>query len=379
MWSFNFTAICLMILAASFMSSLEIKTRKVPRGTDVTLTCPSLQADGASLSTSVPTKSNIRQFYYNNTLYVVISDFCQHHKGPYLCIKDDLVSSGTALDLTELSTGDEIVKFRSVGDSLLLLCTGVTTVQYIKWQWTSSNSLNGATIEVNSDKQAASTGHFYNRLKAADGTKFAVKISPVNFMDSGQYQCNVSGNRAGITIHLVTVEVKVHTALVDDKSITVLTCSVSHLIPNNNIVLVWVKMNGTSSVPVKKETVTHMSLKNILFIKDINESTINWSCLVFTTNQLVTLVPVKLNYTRNPKLESSLTGTTTTIFQDNTNLASTSTGISVLRLTVRSVFSIMILVLFIVSTVQISRYIEETSTSKQNTQTFEEIDTEISR
>ncbi|XP_063786656.1 uncharacterized protein LOC134935733 [Pseudophryne corroboree] len=257
-----------MFLAPKFISSLEIKPRKVPRGTDVTLTCPSIKADASSLSVSAPSKSNIRQFYYNETLYIVISDFCQQHKGPYLCVKDDKVSSGTVLDMTEL------------------------------------------------------------------------KVRPP--------------------------------ALVNDDNIMALTCSVSHLILDNNILLVWVQMNGSSSVPVKSHRVTNMLTENILFMKDINmnDNTTNFTCLVFTENNLVTLLPIKLNYTRNLKLEP------TSSLQSNSSPASfnedtpSSSGINVLRISVRSVISIMILVPFIVCTIQFSRYIgavyKDTTTSTSN-------------
>lgn len=74
-----------------------MQKKGAPPGTDITLTCPSSKVGGPSRSVSIPTKRNIKQFSYEDTLYIIIPDFSEYHKGPYLCIN----SNGTILEFNE--------------------------------------------------------------------------------------------------------------------------------------------------------------------------------------------------------------------------------------------------------------------------------------
>ncbi|XP_073476952.1 uncharacterized protein [Aquarana catesbeiana] len=349
MWLSDFSAIGMLFLSTGLTSAFDMQKKGAPPGTDITLTCPSSKVGGPSRSVSIPTKRNIRQFSYEDTLYIIISDFSEYHKGPYLCIN----SNGTILEFNEISTSEAIIKFRSVGDNLLLICSIMKKVTYVKWQWTSSDSLNSATIQVNSGNQITSNGPFH--VETTDEADFAIKISPVSFNDSGQYKCYFPDGSAGIVVNLVTVEVKIHPSeLVHQGSDAHLTCSVSHLLPSINIMLLWVQMNATSSTPVKSRKLSIMHMENSLHVKNVNENRTDWSCLVFNNNFLVGFIQTKLNYTMKPNFES-----TTSDYETEPSPAlddeetSSAKGIHVFRITIRSLVSFMVLVLFTIYTIKI--------------------------
>lgn len=100
--------------------------------------------------------------------------------------------------------------------------------------------------------------------------------------------------------------VKIHPSeLVLQGSDAHLTCSVSHLLPSINIMLLWVQMNATSSIPVKSRKLSIMQMENTLHVKNVNENRTDWTCLVFNNNFLVGFIQTKLNYTMKPNFKST--------------------------------------------------------------------------
>ncbi|XP_075065981.1 uncharacterized protein LOC142152851 [Mixophyes fleayi] len=283
--------------------------QKVPIGSDITLTCQCPKAAGPNCSASFPLRDNVKEFHYEDSLYIVISNILKNNHGSYRCMVNYMQSSVITVELSELKTKDEIVMFRAVGDDLLLVCPEQKKNKSVKWQWTSSDSLHNDIIEVKSVNETTSTEHFSSRLKTSNAATLAIKISPVRFMDYGKYKCSLAENNMGTTINLVTVKVNAHPASSDlPHSNVSLTCSLSHFVNNKRISLVWVQISGTGSsngLPVKSQNVTSEFKEHTIFLKNINE-VMNWTCLVFSENLLVALAPITLNYTR--ALEPQPTG-----------------------------------------------------------------------
>ncbi|XP_077328607.1 uncharacterized protein LOC143962962 [Lithobates pipiens] len=117
-------------------------------------------------------------------------------------------------------------------------------------------------------------------------------------------------------------------------------------------------MNATSSIPVKSRKLSIMQMENTLHVKNVNENRTDWSCLVFNNNLLVGYIQTNLNYTMKPNIKSTTSDYETEpspVLDDEET--SSAKGIHVFRLTIRSLVSFLVLVLFIIYTVKLLRYI----------------------
>ncbi|XP_073476949.1 uncharacterized protein [Aquarana catesbeiana] len=200
MWPFNELTICMLVLCMEFTFSSYFLL-----GSDVTLKCPCLNEDESQCSVSYSMKnSNAKEFRYEDSLFLLITNFCEKNQGKYICIKNGLYSS-TTFELKDRNTKDEFTMYRANKDDVVLLYKVPKTVTHISWHWTSHDAVTKDTIHVNFNNSSTSSGKFHNHMNCSNGVKL-----PVSLNVSGQYKCILPDNSIGITINLVTVEDEKH-------------------------------------------------------------------------------------------------------------------------------------------------------------------------
>ncbi|XP_073476948.1 uncharacterized protein [Aquarana catesbeiana] len=315
MWPFNELTICMLVLCMEFTFSSYFLL-----GSDVTLKCPCLNEDESQCSVSYSMKnSNAKEFRYEDSLFLLITNFCEKNQGKYICIKNGLYSS-TTFELKDRNTKDEFTMYRANKDDVVLLYKVPKTVTHISWHWTSHDAVTKDTIHVNFNNSSTSSGKFHNHMNCSNGVKL-----PVSLNVSGQYKCILPDNSIGITINLVTVEVNAYSSsAVFRNSNLSITCKVSHVISNSRVLLVWAKVNRYTSVAVKKHNVTSQSRQITVNVTDIDEYSTNWTCLVFSGNQLVALAPLTLKYKTDAEIQQTIiTDLTTNIRDEKHHIIST--------------------------------------------------------
>ncbi|XP_040197574.1 uncharacterized protein LOC120930457 [Rana temporaria] len=198
MWPIKELTICMLVLCMEFTFSSYVLL-----GSDVTLKCSCLNETGSQCSVSYSMKnSNAKEFRYEDSLLLLISNFCEKNQGKYYCIKQGLYNgNSTTFELKDGNTKDEFTIYRANGDNVVLLCNVPKKVTHISWHWTSHDAVTKDTIHVNFNNQSTSSGKFHNHMNCSYGVKL-----PVSLNTSGQYKCILPDNRIGITINLVTVE-----------------------------------------------------------------------------------------------------------------------------------------------------------------------------
>ncbi|XP_068129071.1 uncharacterized protein [Hyperolius riggenbachi] len=261
-------------------------------GSDVTVKCPCPKSCGSDCSVIIPAKNSSKEICYEDSLYVFISNVGEKNKGNYRCIKDGMATSSTILEIKESNIQGEKTVFRTPGEDLLLLCSDLRNITHLTWEWTSSDTGKRKTIEVNVKSENASCGQFY-RKQNYHGVKLTV-----SFNHSGQYKCNLRNNTPGIIINLVTVEVKASPSpSASYQSNASITCTLSHVYPGiGHVSLVWAQEEESTFIPVKKHNVTSHSKQISHTVTGMNESSVNWTCLVFRDNSLVAAAPLTLKY-----------------------------------------------------------------------------------
>ncbi|XP_075062114.1 uncharacterized protein LOC142150829 [Mixophyes fleayi] len=257
----------------------------VPLGADLTIKCSTREAD----FTHFPRKENVREFIYEETLYIMISDITHGNEGSYKCPFKHLI-----VKITEQSMAKEILKFRLVGETFMLFFKCAERRQV---KWTSLSGRTGSITIISSIVYM--NENFKNRVKSADRIHFmTLSISPVAFEDAGKYIPDF-----GFHINLVTIQVKAFpTTEVYPGCRVQLSCSVSHVLANMHVELIWIKLSGYSSVHVKTQKLKLGTVENSLWIEDLKEEEITkWTCLVFNENNLVALAPITLKYITSSK------------------------------------------------------------------------------
>ncbi|XP_075062115.1 uncharacterized protein LOC142150830 [Mixophyes fleayi] len=294
-WSANFflkSFILILVIVASTCIAYEKKY--IPFGTDITIECKSPTPGKPSFSGSFVRRKNTYEFSYLDTVYIQILDFSQNNRGTYRCVSGNKIISVISLELTEKSTSEEIVKFRSVGEDLIMHCKRLTKATHVQWDWISFDSRRRVAIKVENDI-IISDNSFDGRLEIS--SNLTLKLSLVSFRDAGQFKCHFSEQTMGKTFRLITVQVKASpSAEVFHGNIVSLTCSVSHLLSVNDIMLVWAKTTATGSIPVQTRILNNTVKENSVIIEDASKENINWTCLVFHESELVAFLPFQLLY-----------------------------------------------------------------------------------
>ncbi|XP_072254772.1 T-cell surface protein tactile [Pyxicephalus adspersus] len=284
------------IILIAITSCREPEKKYLPLGADITLGCHSSMAGKPSFSGSFERRKNMKEFVYNDTVYIQIFDFSENNRGIYRCVSQNNIISVTSLELNKRSSGEELVKFRLVGNDMLMYCKRLTKATSLQWKWISSDSQSTATITLENNK-IISEQNFQTRLKFSPD--FALKLSPVTFEDAGKYQCHFS-DHIGKTIHLITIKVTAYPSTEDFHGYPmVLTCSLSHPLPKNNIVFVWTKSTAMGSVPVKTDILKNEETNSSMLVEGDPTESINWTCIVFYEGTLVAFVPIELWYKYN--------------------------------------------------------------------------------
>ncbi|KAM5171939.1 uncharacterized protein ACMZJ9_004757 [Mantella aurantiaca] len=205
-------------------------------------------------------------------------------------------STGAGPSRESGSTGEELVKFRLVGKELLMYCKRLTKATSLQWKWVSSDLKSTGTISLENNT-IISEQSFLSRLYFAPDS--ALKLLPVTFGDAGKYECNFS-DHIGKTIHLITIKVTANpsTEVFQGHPVS-LTCSLSHPLPKNDIVLVWAKTSQISSVLIKSHIVKNEETNISVLVEGDNMENTTWTCIVFHERTLVAFIPIELQYKYN--------------------------------------------------------------------------------
>ncbi|XP_040197575.1 uncharacterized protein LOC120930458 [Rana temporaria] len=133
--------------------------------------------------------------------------------------------------------------------------------------------------------------------------------------DFANLHCSFSINNKCLLSFYLTVNAYSSSAVFQNINLSI-TCRVSHVISNSRVLLVWAKANRHTSVAVKEHSVTSQSRQITLNVRDIDEYSTNWTCLVFSGNQLVALAPLTLKYKADAEIQPTNITDPTTNIQD---------------------------------------------------------------
>ncbi|XP_063786657.1 uncharacterized protein LOC134935734 [Pseudophryne corroboree] len=298
-WSFDsyFTFFILVFLILD-STCIVYEKKYLPLGADITIECKSPTPGEPSFSGSFVRRKNTHEFIYLDAVYMQIRDFSQNNRGTYRCISGDNIVSVTSLELSEKPATEDIVKLRSVGDELLMHCRRLTRATHVQWDWIPYDS--GRTVSINvENEKIISDNNFESRLEIS--SDLTMKLSPVRFRDAGTYQCLFSDQTIGTSYTLITIQLSASPSseVVRGSNVS-LTCSLPHLSPMKYNSLVWAKMTETGLVPVKTQILNITMKENIVFIKDVSEEDLHWTCLVFHHSELAAFIQLQLLYRGTP-------------------------------------------------------------------------------
>ncbi|KAG9266178.1 hypothetical protein AMEX_G20687, partial [Astyanax mexicanus] len=264
---------------------------EIAQGNDVSYSCLSGEAPWTG-----PRHDNTVRVKINRTEYLLIKNFQKQNEANYICGNEKV-----NLQLKSASRNDESVLFRaSEGDSLFLFCKTILNSSFnTTWCWRPHNS--NTTDKFNPT-------HFGKRLYLRNyNNDFSASIRPVDWSDSGKYECQLSGLSPVRTVfEVVVVRVHADPQHLNEGDDVKLKCDISH--QTSQVQLYWINMKTQENFP------------NPHNLKNVEISQMSWACAVFNTSVLKALIPLTLNISQPLSTTATLPSPTT---HDHTSAEST--------------------------------------------------------
>ncbi|KAG7467229.1 hypothetical protein MATL_G00151140 [Megalops atlanticus] len=279
---------------------------EVPLGSDVSRSCGvSHLPESATLQWEKegdPTDNTTLR--YNNTAHLIIHNAGPNNQGKYSCVVrgkngEHLFSVYNEVKVAEVTyRASHTVYRQSSNSSEVILTCRCKDGMYKKatWYWT---PLSGTTkIRVASAERPDKIliGKDKERFSAAgfNGKEFPLRITPVQFGDSGTYECNLDKVTFG-SITVLNVQVSVEPpGSVSRNQPVVLTCEVSKV--TGSLTLAWMRMEERRGFFVQQTVLTEgqPDRKLNVTLHSLSKEQLHWECVVFTDSLLRVRLPLHL-------------------------------------------------------------------------------------
>ncbi|KAJ8396345.1 hypothetical protein AAFF_G00019220 [Aldrovandia affinis] len=239
----------------------------------------------------------------NSTAYIVIhsSDYTQ---GKYNCTLrwngQRIFSIYNTLKVIQGTYETSHTLYRgSFNGSEVVLVSRSSFVFYSRatWDWepvletrevlvTSAEKDKPALVSMERDTERFSSNVF-------NGNYFLLRISPVQFGDSGRYACHFDRTLMAL-ITLVTIQVSAEFPADRTRNQSaVLNCEISQVI--DSVTLAWLRMEGDRGVLVKQEVLEPLDKRTLsLTLPSLHRDQLHWTCVVFTKSMLRAQAPLHL-------------------------------------------------------------------------------------